>query len=95
MFYTCLSFCSREAQNAPGQGVCIPACTWAGVGRVGDRTEGIHSLIPEEVTEAGGTHPTGTHSCINREFCLRTRPCLKILGNKSYQLGLELTWKFY
>ena len=46
-----------------GGGVCIPACTWAGVcvdnGVFVDR-----GCTPQKTaTEADGTRPTGIHSC--------------------------------
>ena len=65
-----------------GQGLCIPACTGAGGVCPGDvwwtppRQTPLPQRRPlkrnppstETATEAGGTHPTGLHSCL--ESCL-------------------------
>ena len=69
-----------------GQGGCGQGCVDAGSGR------GVHppATPPMTVTEAGGTHPTGMHSCyrallpnplksaLHSEFTSNTRIFLKI-----------------
>ena len=65
-FYTCLSFCSRG-------GGCRPRLEVKGSGRGGVGPHpggwgGVSQHVPRQTpqqtaTAAGGTHPTGMHSC--------------------------------
>ena len=41
----------------PGLGVCPGGCLPEGI------CPGRHTLLPKTAIEAGGTHPTGMHSC--------------------------------
>ena len=49
MFYSCVSFCSRNGVHPPSR-----------------QTSPRQTQPPEMVTEAGGTHRTGMHSCLVR-----------------------------
>ena len=64
MFYTCLSFCSQG-----GQGACVAGGhAWQGRGAcvVGGRA---CVTLRDTVSQcAGGTHPTGMHSCYYQMF---------------------------
>ena len=53
--------------------MCTPACTWeVGVAQSGVSAQGGMSAqtppLPEMVTVAVGTHPTGMHTCLKINF---------------------------
>ena len=62
MFYTCLSFCSREGGCLPlglGGG-CLPLGLGGGGHTPGETPPGRRPPV-EMTIEAGSTHPTGMH----------------------------------
>ena len=71
-FYTCLSFCPYGGDLVPGGlvtgGVPVPGGVpgpggWSGPGGVPGPKRGAWWRPPRTASVAGGTHPTGMHSC--------------------------------
>ena len=46
---------------------------------------------PRMATAAGGTHPTGMHSCLSKVYS-RIKPCCTLLTNDSRQFRRRASW---